>query len=147
MNRTTKNYALFISTKIEQPDPLWLSSKAHIGKNKKLNNTRSHAMNGSNLMRMGSVDDYLFQTEKSKSRRSNANEPNRNSMEVNLTESIEGHDLGVIKSAVLRKRKSETLDKKVMSPQIGAEEESIDMDDEEVEKYRIPSRNSEEMHE
>lgn len=34
----------------------------------------------------------------------------------------------------------------MMSPQIGGMEESIDLDDEEVENYRIPSRNSEEIH-
>jgi hypothetical protein len=41
------------------------------------------------------------------------------------------------------KRKSENLERKVMmSPQIGGQEESIEMDEELVENYRVPSRKS-----
>jgi hypothetical protein len=68
MNRTTKNYALFMSTKYDQQDPLWLSTKGVPGKIRKLKNTKSFAQDGSNSLRF-SIDDPLMKTEIPKSKR------------------------------------------------------------------------------
>ena len=73
MNRTTKNYALFTSTKFaNNQDPLWLSSQGGLGKIRKLKNAKSFAVDGGNSVRR-SIDDGLCGTEQPLANRSNGN--------------------------------------------------------------------------
>lgn len=62
MNRTTKNYALFMSTKYDKQDPLWLSTKAVPGKHRKLQNTKTYAMDGSSKNLRMSLDNNMIRT-------------------------------------------------------------------------------------
>jgi hypothetical protein len=88
---------------------MWMSSRGQVGKHKRLKNTKTFAIDENNSARFVGADDFLVRTEIPKPKRASNNKPHRISMIANLTESIEGVELDLVKSAVLMKRKSDNL--------------------------------------
>jgi len=51
-----------MSTKYDKQDPLWLSTKAVPGKHRKLQNTKTYAMDGSSKNLRMSLDNNMIRT-------------------------------------------------------------------------------------